>query len=71
MDDITCSSWRDWVLKGEGGANAVFGYLGNEPHLVRAQTVYARLAVFYNMVCFIDPDHAARVRSADGLHIAP
>lgn len=34
MDAHIIGSSSNWVLKGEGNANAVFGYLGPEPALV-------------------------------------
>jgi hypothetical protein len=34
MHELVLVSSSDWVLKGEGNANAVFGYAGTDPALV-------------------------------------
>ena len=34
MHELVLGTSSDWVLKGEGNANAVFGYVGTAPALV-------------------------------------
>jgi hypothetical protein len=35
MHEFVLGISSEWVLKGEGDANAVFGYVGTDPALVR------------------------------------
>ncbi len=34
MHELVRGNSSEWVLKGEGNANAVFGYVGTDPALV-------------------------------------